>query len=279
MNYKKTLFPLLFVTVILTSCNKGFETTDNGVKYKILRHNDSARTIKPGEILLMNLKMTTETSDSLIMETYSDKSPRYIPSDEPNLKEVFAVMSKGDSAELIVNADSLFRNSFNVEKPASMKDEMNVRFLVTVVDVFSQKELENKKTEQLNMLRLKDSNALAAYISKLDNLKTTETGLMYIVNKSGSGKSPKKGSTVNMKYKGYFMNGELFDESPPTEPLSFTLGLHQVIQGWEEAAALMKEGDQLKLVIPWKLAYGERGSGAILPCTSLVFDVELLKVK
>lgn len=275
---KKNIIYLAALALLTGACNSGFETTESGVQYRILEHEDGARGISPGEMVYLNLRLSTESSDSLIMETFKDNTPRYIPADEPVLREVLAMLAKGDSAEFLVNADSLFQISFGVEKPESMKAEKNVRFVVKVVDVFNQNELKEKSMEQVKQLSDKDSTELTQYLTSQTNIQKTASGLMYIVENAGSGKSPAKGDKVSMKYRGYFLNGETFDQNLDREPFEFTLGLGQVIPGWDEGVALMNKGAKYKLIIPWQLAYGERGSGPILPCTSLVFDVELLNI-
>lgn len=276
---KKSLLSFAAAATIFTACNKSFETTESGVRYRVITHEDGSKEIQPGEMVFVNLRLATESNDSVIMETFSTNSPRYIPADEPNLKEVFAVITKGDSVEIIVNADSLFQNSFGVEKPEALKDEKNIRFLVKIVDVFNQQELEQQSIEQTLKLREKDSLALREYVGSLQNVKSTASGLMYVVEKEGTGKKPKNGDKVSMKYKGYFTTGEVFDSNiEQGEPFVFTLGLGHVIPGWDEGVALLKEGGKYKFIIPWNLAYGERGTGPIPPFTSLIFDVELVKV-
>lgn len=77
------------------------------------------------------------------------------------------------------------------------------------------------------------------------------------------------------------MDGTVFDSSyKRKEPIDFTLGIGQVISGWDEGIQLLKEGDKARLVIPSDLAYGERGAGGVIPSNAtLIFDVELIKVK
>jgi FKBP-type peptidyl-prolyl cis-trans isomerase len=78
------------------------------------------------------------------------------------------------------------------------------------------------------------------------------------------------------------MNGKVFDSSldkKPATPFEFTLGQGQVIPGWDEGIMLMSAGGKATLIIPSKLAYGERGAGADIPAYSpLVFDVELISI-
>jgi len=104
------------------------------------------------------------------------------------------------------------------------------------------------------------------------------SGLQYQVLESGSGKTPTASSKVTTHYHGTLINGTVFDSSYERgEPATFPV--NGVIAGWTEALQLMKEGDKWRLFIPGNLAYGSRGAGGdIGPNSTLVFDVELLKV-
>lgn len=270
---------LAAAVMLLVSCNK-METTESGVQYKIYTHDESARAVAEGDILLMNLRISTQNSDSVILETYSDNSPRYIPANEPVLTEALLMLAKGDSAEMIVNADSLFKKSFGSEKPAGMANETHVRFVVTVVDIFNQAEMQQKQMQQMGEFMMKDSVASEQYLSTLQNVQTTPSGLKYIVVKKTSGKAVAKGNKVSMLYRGTLLNGQEFDSNMDgaAPPFEFSVGLGQVIPGWDEGVSMMHEGEEYKFIIPWKLAYGERGAGPIPPFSSLVFDVKLVKI-
>jgi FKBP-type peptidyl-prolyl cis-trans isomerase len=112
-----------------------------------------------------------------------------------------------------------------------------------------------------------------------EGVKTLPSGLQYKSLKEGSGKSPKATDTVSVHYRGTLIDGTEFDSSIKRgEPAEFPV--NRVIKGWTEALQLMKEGDKWMLYIPSQLAYGERGAGgAIGPNETLLFEVELLKVK
>jgi peptidylprolyl isomerase len=84
---------------------------------------------------------------------------------------------------------------------------------------------------------------------------------------------------VSVKYKGWLIEGDVFDENLKGEPFKFVLGMKQVIQGWEQGLRLMKTGETLRLIIPWYLAYGTKGNGPIPPFTSIIFDVQLIDIK
>ena len=125
----------------------------------------------------------------------------------------------------------------------------------------------------------KSGEVFLAENAKKEGVKSTASGLQYKVIKSGKGKTPKAADKVKVHYHGSLPNGEVFDSSIDRgEPVTF--GVNQVIPGWTEALQLMKEGDKWQLVIPSKLAYGEKGAGGkIGPNAVLIFDVELLEVQ
>jgi FKBP-type peptidyl-prolyl cis-trans isomerase FkpA len=115
--------------------------------------------------------------------------------------------------------------------------------------------------------------------SKREGVKSTPSGLQYEVITEGKGKTPKATDTVLVHYKGTTIDGKEFDSSYKRgEPIEFPL--NGVIPGWTEGVQLMKEGSKYRLFIPSKLAYGKRGAGgAIGPDETLIFEVELLKVR
>jgi FKBP-type peptidyl-prolyl cis-trans isomerase len=98
----------------------------------------------------------------------------------------------------------------------------------------------------------------------------------------GSGESPKQGQKVIVHYTGWLTNGEKFDSSVDrNDPFEFTIGVGQVIKGWDLGVASMKVGGKRRLTIPPELAYGSRDVGdGLIPANSiLVFEVELLGLK
>lgn len=139
-----------------------------------------------------------------------------------------------------------------------------------------QREAEMRKLAEAN--RLEGQKFLAANKDKAD-VKTLPSGLQYKVIKPGTGASPKATDTVEVNYRGTLINGTEFDSSYSRgQPASFPV--NGVIQGWQEALQIMKPGAKWQVFVPSELAYGERGAGgAIGPNATLIFEVELLKIK
>jgi len=110
----------------------------------------------------------------------------------------------------------------------------------------------------------------------------TPSGLQYYDVVPGSGAGAQAGQSASVQYTGWLLNGTKFDSSVDrNQPFTFPLGGGQVIKGWDEGVVNMKVGGQRRLIIPASLGYGDKGAGGgtIPPCSTLVFDVQLVSVK
>ncbi|HIK07625.1 MAG TPA: FKBP-type peptidyl-prolyl cis-trans isomerase [Trichormus sp. M33_DOE_039] len=128
-----------------------------------------------------------------------------------------------------------------------------------------------------------ENNTLIAnnHMSDSSTVVTTASGLKYVELEEGTGATPAKGQSVTVHYTGTLEDGTKFDSSRDrNRPFSFTIGVGQVIQGWDEGLSTMKVGGRRQLIIPPELGYGSRGAGGVIPPNAtLLFDVELLGVK
>lgn len=126
--------------------------------------------------------------------------------------------------------------------------------------------------------------ALIAYPYFVPSKETetkTNSGLQIIDRVIGTGPSPTKGRQVIVHYTGTLENGKKFDSSVDRgQPFPFTIGVGQVIMGWDEGVMTMKVGGKRKLIIPPHLGYGAQGAPPdIPPNATLIFEVELIDVK
>lgn len=149
---------------------------------------------------------------------------------------------------------------------------------------FKEKSKERKKNQQKQISvefkeHKKENEQFLIENKTKQGVKTTPSGLQYIVLKEGTGKSPKITSAVKVHYKGINIKGEEFDSSyKRKKPSEFDV--NRVIKGWEEGLLLMREGGKYKLFIPQNLAYKNKHQGKyIKPYSTLIFEIELLSVK
>jgi len=127
------------------------------------------------------------------------------------------------------------------------------------------------------MNRSNDDQAAAALSSGQEEVLPAELGIEDV--QVGTGTEARSGQTIAVHYVGTLADGTVFDSSRERgEPFTFTLGVGQVIQGWDLGVSGMKEGGIRNLTIPPSLGYGERDLGAIPPNSTLYFEVELISV-
>ena len=134
----------------------------------------------------------------------------------------------------------------------------------------------SKDTKTVTDYTAKNEQEIKDYRAK-NNLtaQRSTSGWYYIINEQGTGTQPTAASNVTVAYKGYFTNGNVFDQSK-AEGISF--GLNQVIKGWTEGIPYFKTGGSGVLLIPSHLGYGSTNNGPIPGGSVLIFDVKLISV-
>ena len=154
----------------------------------------------------------------------------------------------------------------------------------------TENKIERKKIDMMGISQLyvnfhdnpttqaqKDENRLIDYaVEKELDVKRTDSGLYYAVHQQGNGPNYSMGQPCKAHYSGYTLDGNIFDSSHNRgQPLMFKVG--QMIPGWNEALQIMNPGTKAQLLIPSRLAYGERGfPNFVKPNEPLIFDIELL---
>ncbi|MBR1770298.1 MAG: FKBP-type peptidyl-prolyl cis-trans isomerase [Bacteroidales bacterium] len=179
--------------------------------------------------------------------------------------------------------------------------ELNIDILIDAIRKAAKGESENLMTEQeksrvmqewqaemdaKRSARAKEMGAKAKKEGEIflqnnrknENVVETPSGLQYTVMKDGVGPKPKATDKVRVHYHGTLLNGTVFDSSVQRGE-SIVFPLNQVITGWTEGVQLMNVGSKYRFFIPADLAYGEQAVGNIPPCSTLIFEVELLGIE
>lgn len=126
------------------------------------------------------------------------------------------------------------------------------------------------------MIAEKNDEEIVAYLEENDLTATkTESGLYYLIEEAGEGDFPTAESNVTAAYKGYFLNGTVFDESSSA---GVAFDLDGVIEGWKEGIPYFKPGGKGKLFVPAHLAYGSYNYSSIPGGSVLIFDIELISI-
>ena len=136
-----------------------------------------------------------------------------------------------------------------------------------------------KVKEALNAAYKAENAEWLAQNKTKEGVVTLPSGLQYKVLTMGTGDKPTAEQTVEVKYEGKTIDGNVFDSSYKRNPQTSKFRCNQVIKGWTEALQLMPIGSKWELYIPQELAYGERQAGQIKPFSTLIFTVELLGIE
>jgi FKBP-type peptidyl-prolyl cis-trans isomerase len=232
-------------------------TTESGLKFKIFDLHKKALKADSGDVI--SVHYVGKLADGTKFDaSYDRKQPitfqlgvgRVIKGWDEGLQYLHI----GDSALFTIPADIAYGN----RKMGAIPANSTLFFTVKVVDI--KKAIKPWDCTGLDTVKLDDN-------------------LAYIVVEKGKGEAISSGDKAYMQYSGYFTNGKKFDSSHDNGDIDFDfiLGRGRVIKGWDIAVVGMKVGEKRRLLIPYKLAYGESGRAPIPPKSDLIFDIELSK--
>ncbi|MDX8392270.1 MAG: FKBP-type peptidyl-prolyl cis-trans isomerase [Mariprofundaceae bacterium] len=161
------------------------------------------------------------------------------------------------------------------------KPVLTAEQIVEVKKVVLKRTQENaeKKRVKLALDNRREGGKFLQENASAEGVKTTKSGLQYMVLLAGKGAKPSMSDVVKVNYEGKLLDDTVFDSSYKRgQPVTFPL--NNVIKGWQEGLKLMPVGSKYRLFIPAKLAYGENGAGNVIgPNAVLTFDVELIAIE
>jgi FKBP-type peptidyl-prolyl cis-trans isomerase len=297
-----SIFALLSVVF---ACNKavskfpGYEEVEKELFVKYHIKEEGTKEVELGDIVSMSMVYSIN-GDSILMDTRTSNIPVKIQADsgkfEGDIMGAFLGMHVGDSASIIINADTFFiRNGGAPESPYFIDSASMLHFEVKIMESITEAEMQEQES-------MKNSEAASAEMGNLQDYlaannitaEPTESGLIFISKVKGNGKKAESGKQVKVHYEGKLLDGTYFDTSVEEvakanglynpqrgyEPFEFGLGQGQVIRGWDEGIAMLSEGGKATLIIPSSIGYGAnpRPGGVIKPFNTLIFEVELVEV-
>jgi len=276
--YMRNLVILFFAMTLLASCKPSTGTLPSKYEY-IMHTKGTGEKVQAGDLVFFQYSMRNE--DSVVVSSYSaPETPSVTVPDaqmlagQPNpIIEAILLMGKGDSLTIIVPLDTV------PQKPMGFENEKFLYYSLSIKDVRKKKELDAavSKIEKIVKSDLKAYND-----GSIKNLKTTPSGLKYIIHEEGKGMRPDSSNLVSVEYYGALVSdGTPFDNSYSRgTPYQLMIGVGQVIPGWDEGIMMLPVGTKATLFIPSKLAYGEAGSPPVIPANAdLVFYIDIKKAE
>jgi FKBP-type peptidyl-prolyl cis-trans isomerase len=263
----------------------GFKKTKSGILYKIISDKKNP-VVKTGEFLKVHY--TQKVRDSVI-STSVGALPTYARVDSIgpvyNPLEVFGKLRKGDSAVIVMLADSLQKK--NGQLPPYIKKTDKLTLTIKVVDVFNEesKVMADQKAD-VDKIKEKEIAEIEKYL-KDNNIQAEKTakGVFVHIDKKGEAPLADSGKAVKVSYDGKTFKGVVFDSNRDTafghaQPYSFIVGQRGAIEGWDDGMRLFGKGGKGQLYVPSMLAYGPQAPpGAKFKAfENLIFDVEVLDV-
>jgi FKBP-type peptidyl-prolyl cis-trans isomerase len=296
---KYFLYILITVLAIKANAQDGFKPVARGVKYKILTSGTGDK-VKIGDVITFHVVQKTE-KDSLLSSTYLTGMPakaQIQPTGE--MMDIFPLLALNDSVLVKIPTDTIFKAQED-HRPPFLPKGTNLLVILKIIKVQTLAEAMAERDQAMAAAKLEEAKMEAEEGTILDKyikdhnlqLTTTTSGLKYKITKLGTKPKPRMGDTVTVNYVVHTLGGKVVDTSIESiakasglqqmgrvyDPLTFVLGAPGIIVGWGEGLQLINEGGKAMLITPSKLAYGANASGPdIKPFSSLIFDVELLKV-
>lgn len=311
---KKSLVILLAATLGLAACNQE-KKGEGGLLYTI--HNSEGKEkIKEGDIVKMNFVQKND-KDSVMSSTYEAEMAQIFPVQKRmyagDIQDVLTLFGEGDSATFKINLDTLAKHNSGQPKPEQFKNDKYITFTVKIEKVFKKKAGEadsvfNKRANEffqadykasMDKLKAAEEAKIKAYVADKNlKVKTSASGLNYVIEKPGDANRAALGDTVEINYtgrstkKGTDGKYRVFDTSDEKiakennkvqmgrtyGPTKMVMG--ETVPGFTETLQLIGQGGKISVVIPSKLGYGEQGipQEKIGPYSPLAFDVEVVKI-
>lgn len=269
---------VMLVALTMLACSSkyaGYDKTDSGLYYKLFKV--SKDTVKPKIGDWVSLTMRYAYKDSILFDSKSamGNPVRFqLPPSEfkGDIYEGIQMLSPGDSADFIVNADSLFTKTFRQpSRPPFIDSNSVIHFYITLLSVDSPTSLMQKEEELLKN-----------YITeKQITIEPTPSGLYFLETAQGKGIKIDSGSWVKVQFKVSLIDGkQIFSTYERGEPMEFEFGKRFDTPGFEEGVGKMLKGGKATLIVPSKIAFGEMGRGAMVPpYASIIYDVEVVDVQ
>lgn len=285
----KSGLSVFVIFFILSACHvkyEGYNKTKSGLYYQFYKQQKDGESPSPGDFLTLHYQYGIK--DSVIFHSNEYGGPVVIPvpfdtSNYPNdLYEALSMMKTGDSAGFVIKSGPFFKKSLKKDTVPDFVKDKDLFFYIKLAKISTIDELKAIYEKEIEDLKNNEETAIQNYLEKYKlNIKPDNSGLYYIPITPGKGPNVNVGDMVTVHFIISMLDGQvLFSTYKENQPAEFELGKPYDTEGMNAGLLRMNKGSRAKLILPSKLAFGEKGRGTMIqPYTPLICDIELVDFK
>ena len=285
----------LFIVIISCTSENSAITTKHGYSMEF-EEDVNGDQVEVNDVILFGMKVFAK--DSMLTSTFGEKYPqefRWIPEDQRSkmrnpVVDAFELMNEGDSVRVYYPADSMKGNKFGLASGENLEYVLKILQVVKADEYAAYAKEKQQELQAERILVQARAAEVGEFVDDIlqkykanelgDDLIKLDSGLEYVLHEEGGGEKPQARNKVNVHYYGVLKeDGKMFDNSfRKGSAFNFSLGVGQVIQGWDQGVAMLNKGAKATLFIPYELAYGATGRPPTIPeKADLVFYIEVIE--
>lgn len=286
---KQSFLYLLVLSILTAGCNN-YSKTESGLRYKFLHRSDKKNLPVEGNYLQCYYSITN-SEDSVVLSIFG-KTPDRILLTKPthaggDIMEALSIMSEGDSAQFLINADSFYlKTRMDAELPSYIKPGTDLKFVIKmdrkltkfqVDSLVNAEKIKRWNDEIVNINKYVKKNGMEVTLDSLTGIRS-----QFFKTMPDTATQISYGKVVQFHYIGKLMDGTEFNNTytlgkPETNRVSREqfqpLGLYDML-------IKMREGEKATFILPYDLAFGAKGVEGMIPeYSTLIYEINILKVE
>ncbi len=276
----------IFLLFALFACNNAYDKTKTGLEYKFHIQNQGVQKPMIGEVLYLNYLVKNSEGQVLYSTAVQRKGePDVLTLEFPKYNgdyfEALAMMSLGDSATFLINADSFYQIYLQSAMPENIKKGSKLMLDIRLLKILTAEQSEEIKNKEKFAKYTQEYEAIKSYVetNKLA-ITTTEEGIKYKIDSKGNPKI-KEGDVVTVHYTGKLLNGQEFISTyAANQPQEIIVGQDYEIEFYNMILPLMGNKDKGMFIIPFVYAFQEKGvRDKVPPFSPVIYEFEIINVQ
>lgn len=272
--------------IILTACKNSVKKNQfiyhtGGYWHQLISFNDDFQNREADKLIYSVTASFKNQADSVFWDSYNNLNDNYfieknLASSSNYLIKFISTLFEEDSCLLLINTTAFFKQQFNSDQiPFFSKNDTVVKINLKVKRIYSREEFKNLGQN----LALKETSQIENYFMSAQQYEKSKDSLGFFwIKKPPASILPfiKSGDLISITYSGSFLNGRVIDSSPPNFKITYGTP-DQILKGLNYVISRLKLGQNAKIILPSRLAFGEKGSSNFLipPYTPLVYTIRI----